>query len=70
MDETEPTRRPDVLATILLPLDLKLALRMGMAVGDWHEENCDIPGCRLWMSGDRLRIVYTHSLPGERSDVG
>jgi hypothetical protein len=70
MDGTEAALPPNALAVILLPLDLKLALRMGMAVGDWHEENCDIPGCRLWMSGDRLRIVYTHSLPGERSDVG
>lgn len=57
------------LATILLPLDLKLALRIGMAVGDWHEENCDIPECKLWMSGDSLRIIYNHHAPGERDNV-
>lgn len=70
MSDEQPAPPPGALATILLPLDLKLALRIGMAVGDWHEETCDIPDCKLWMSGDRLRIMYNHHRPGENTDAG
>lgn len=56
------------MVTIVLPVAVDLALAIGGAVCDWHDQSCDVEGCRVWMGGEpegitTQTLTYSHGLP-------
>lgn len=64
----------DPMVTIVLPVAVDLALAIGNAVCDWHEQNCGIEDCRVWMGGEpegsnARTMTFSHGLPLAVSDA-
>lgn len=54
------------IVTVTFPVDVDLFLKIGMTVIDWHDDRCDVEGCRVWIRGQgHTGSTFTHGQPEE-----
>jgi hypothetical protein len=52
------------IVAVAFPVDVDLFLKIGMTVTDWHDERCDIEGCRVFIRGEgHAGSRFVHGLP-------